>query len=73
VPSCADVSGAFPEPLVRRYAADILEGLHFLHSKKFIHRDIKPTNLLVSAGRVKLGDFGCSSVLNEDETGYGVR
>jgi serine/threonine protein kinase len=59
--------GAFPEPLVRRYAADIIEGLHFLHAKNFIHRDIKPTNLLVSGGRVKLGDFGCSTMLLEDE------
>jgi serine/threonine protein kinase len=64
------LSGAFPEPLVRRYAADIIEGLHFLHAKNFIHRDIKSTNLLVSGGRVKLGDFGCSTMLLEDEETY---
>lgn len=55
---------------MRRYASDILEGLWFLHSKKFIHRDIKPTNLLVSGGRVKLGDFGCSTTILEDENTY---
>jgi len=65
-------TGAFPESLVRRYTSDIVEGLWFLHSKKFIHRDIKPTNLLVSGGRVKLGDFGCSTSIVEDESMYGL-
>ena len=55
--------GPFPEPLMRRFTADILDGLEYLHSKNFIHRDIKPTNLLVSGGIVKLGDFGCSSIM----------
>lgn len=55
---------------MRRYTSDIVEGLWFLHSKKFIHRDIKPTNLLVSGGRVKLGDFGCSTSIVEDESMY---
>jgi len=59
--------GALPEPLVRRYTTDIIEGLWFLHAKKFIHRDIKPTNLLISGGVVKLADFGCSSI-TEDES-----
>ena len=62
------VAGAFPEPLIRRYAADIIEGLTFLHAKLFIHRDIKPTNLLVSNGVVKLADFGCSSQYFENGT-----
>jgi tRNA A-37 threonylcarbamoyl transferase component Bud32 len=55
--------GPFPEPLMRRFTTDILDGLEYLHSKNFIHRDIKPTNLLVSGGIVKLGDFGCSSIM----------
>ncbi len=61
--------GAFPEPLLRRYTCDIVEGLHFLHGKRFIHRDIKPTNLLISHGVVKLGDFGCSSATLDDDNG----
>jgi serine/threonine protein kinase len=59
--------GAFPEPLIRRYTVDIIDGLSFLHAKMFIHRDIKPTNLLVSNGVVKLADFGCSSQYFENE------
>lgn len=62
--------GAFPEPLLRRYTADIIEGLYFIHSKQIIHRDIKPTNLLVSGGVVKLADFGCASAIIDDDSKY---
>ena len=53
--------GALAEPIIRKYALDIISGLAFLHSKRVIHRDIKPTNLLISNGVIKLADFGCSS------------
>ncbi|RMZ76548.1 hypothetical protein DV737_g4736, partial [Chaetothyriales sp. CBS 132003] len=45
----------------RRAFRDTLLGLEFLHYLGIIHRDIKPTNLLVtSSGRVKISDFGVS-------------
>lgn len=43
----------------------VLEGCSHLHRLGMSHGDIKPQNLLVSADRVKLTDFG-SSVLPED-------
>ena len=56
--------GAFGEPVVQRYTFQILRGLNYLHSKGFIHRDIKGANVLVSeAGVAKLADFGCSKQL----------
>jgi tRNA A-37 threonylcarbamoyl transferase component Bud32 len=58
--------GAFPEPLIRRYTIDILNGLSFLHAKGYIHRDIKPSNLLIDKDVVKLADFGCSTSLASD-------
>ena len=45
-------TGPLAEPIIRRYAFDIVSGLAFLHSKRFIHRDIKPTNLLISNGKL---------------------
>jgi mitogen-activated protein kinase kinase kinase len=62
--------GAFGEPVVQRYTFQILRGLHYLHSKGFIHRDIKGANVLVSeAGVAKLADFGCSKQLQGAATG----
>uniref|UniRef100_A0AC35UB92 Protein kinase domain-containing protein n=1 Tax=Rhabditophanes sp. KR3021 TaxID=114890 RepID=A0AC35UB92_9BILA len=42
-----------------RYFADILLGVHHLHSNGFIHMDIKASNILIdSYGICKLADFG---------------
>ena len=45
--------------LTKIYAAHILLGIEFMHSKHFVHRDLKPGNLLISKDkRLKLIDFG---------------
>lgn len=44
---------------VRRYATEIATGLHILHARGMLHRDIKPGNVLITkSGTAKLGDFG---------------
>ena len=60
--------GAFPEGILARIAADVLDGLAWLHSvKALVHRDIKPANILMnSAGEPKLSDFGNSTALDLD-------
>ena len=54
--------GKFPETLVARYMAQVLQGLLYLHDQGVIHRDIKGANiLLIKEGNVKLADFGVAT------------
>eukprot|EP00285_Hemiselmis_virescens_P020055 CAMPEP_0173388892 /NCGR_PEP_ID=MMETSP1356-20130122/11094_1 /TAXON_ID=77927 ORGANISM="Hemiselmis virescens, Strain PCC157" /NCGR_SAMPLE_ID=MMETSP1356 /ASSEMBLY_ACC=CAM_ASM_000847 /LENGTH=260 /DNA_ID=CAMNT_0014345903 /DNA_START=30 /DNA_END=809 /DNA_ORIENTATION=- len=39
---------------------EVSEGLRFMHSEGFIHRDVKPENIFIVSGVAKLGDFGLS-------------
>ena len=41
-----------------KWIHEAAEGLDFLHEKGIYHRDIKPQNLLLFHGHVKLGDLG---------------
>ena len=51
-----------PEEEVALITEQVLEGLEYLHSKKIIHRDVKPSNiLLTSTGQVKIADFDVST------------
>jgi serine/threonine protein kinase len=50
--------GGIPIEELFRYFWEAAEALDFLHRNKVLHRDIKPDNLLLVAGHVKVGDFG---------------
>ena len=42
-----------------RLARDVLDGLAFAHGGGFVHRDVKPDNILIAAdGSARLTDFG---------------
>jgi serine/threonine protein kinase len=53
--------GRFKEEAAKFYAANILLGIEYLHSKDIIYRDLKPENILVDRdGYTKITDFGLS-------------
>ncbi len=57
-------SKKLPENEVRNLADQIAIGLSYAHSKKIIHKDIKPQNILLSKnGKVKIMDFGISETV----------
>jgi serine/threonine protein kinase len=49
----------FTEDMARYYIAQTVLAIESIHKMDYIHRDIKPDNLLIDAnGRIKLSDFG---------------
>ncbi|WP_438853593.1 serine/threonine-protein kinase [Agromyces sp. M3QZ16-3] len=55
-----------------RVLADLAEGLHVIHSRGIVHRDVKPANVLLSPAHLptrrwsaKLADFGIARLLDE--------
>ncbi|OQV19449.1 Cyclin-dependent kinase-like 2 [Hypsibius exemplaris] len=46
-------------PRTRLFCFQLLRALAFIHSKNFVHRDVKPENILIGSNNVlKLADFG---------------
>jgi len=67
------VEGApgLPSVFVRRYAAQALDALRYLHGEHIMHRDLKPNNLLLTAhGDCKLGDFGFGKNVGGNHLGH---
>ncbi|KAF5739853.1 putative mitogen activated protein kinase kinase kinase 3 mapkkk3 mekk3 [Tripterygium wilfordii] len=66
--------GPFPEPVIRSYTEQLLQGLEYLHNNGIMHRDIKGANILVdNKGCIKLADFGASKQVVELATITGAK
>jgi len=53
--------GRFPVGAAVRVGIDIAHALEFLHERRYVHRDVKPDNILVnSIGDTKIIDFAIS-------------
>ncbi len=60
-----------PEDWARFYVAELTLALEAIHSLGYVHRDIKPDNMLMDQrGHLKLADFG--TCMKMDAVSYGV-
>lgn len=60
--------GPLPEPLLRDIAWQVAHGLEAIHAAGAIHRDVKPTNVMITPDhQVKLMDLGMAHLLDVDD------
>ncbi|XP_050504436.1 citron Rho-interacting kinase [Diabrotica virgifera virgifera] len=59
--------GTLPESAATFYLAEVILALEDLHLMGYVHRDIKPDNILLDrCGHIKLADFGSAAKLNKN-------
>lgn len=57
--------GSFDVDSAKRYAAQLIDTVEFMHERGVIHRDLKPENILLDDDmRIKVTDFGSAKVLD---------
>lgn len=56
-----------PEDMARFYMAEMVLALDSLHRRRYVHRDVKPDNVLIGqGGHIVLADFGSCLRLRDD-------
>lgn len=58
-----------PEDMARFYIGEMVLAIDSIHQLHYVHRDIKPDNVLLDAnGHIRLADFGSCLKMNDDGT-----
>jgi eukaryotic-like serine/threonine-protein kinase len=64
----APVKGPMAPAEAVRVALQITSALEAAHTKKILHRDLKPGNILMSSAGVKLLDFGLAKLFADEDS-----
>jgi serine/threonine protein kinase len=65
--------GPLPPARVAEIGLRLLDALRAAHAAGIVHRDVKPSNVIIGDRRVVLGDFGIARIEDEPElTGAGI-
>ena len=54
--------------MIKHYWAEMLHAVACIHKNGIIHKDLKPANFMLVAGRLKLIDFGIATSIQSDKT-----
>eukprot|EP01080_Neovahlkampfia_damariscottae_P003082 gene3082-5252_t len=57
-----------PKADIFKWIQQIAIGILYSHSKHVIHRDMKPANIFLSQGNVRIGDFGFAKTMIDPKT-----
>jgi serine/threonine protein kinase len=62
----------FNETEALYYLKQIINAMKYLHTKNIMHQDIKPANILIKDGKLKLADFGIAKIAHRSFTKLGT-
>lgn len=63
--------GVFDNDTAKFFIAEMTLAVHSVHELHFLHRDLKPDNVLITeSGHIKLTDFGLSKNYQENDTRF---
>ncbi|KAE8378321.1 kinase-like domain-containing protein [Aspergillus bertholletiae] len=59
LPNGLSIDMGLGEAMIKRFMSQLIDGIYYCHSRRILHRDLKPQNLLINRdGSLKLADFG---------------
>jgi hypothetical protein len=53
---------------LKKWVGCLASGLAYIHAQGVVHKDIKPANILITNGHVRIADFGISRTINTEDT-----
>nr|QBK90212.1 MAG: putative serine/threonine protein kinase [Pithovirus LCPAC102] len=56
--------------IIQKFTHQLLQGINYLHNNSILHRDLKPINILIKNGNLKIADLGLGRSMVYDDNRY---